>query len=151
VGTKAGLFGEDDYFTPNSVNRELMKTLFTGVDDSVKEKGKELIALSWRFYVVEQTRGRCYYKQKVITIPSWVQLKKDVDYKIWYICHEMAHAYNYINNPKTHDNHGPLFMDWLIRLCPERCIENELEYKPRHAASAGIGVKKDRFIDELGF
>jgi len=124
-----------DNFEPRSVNASLARSLFIGVDQSVKDKAKELLLLNWKIYVVNQSRGRCYYKQKTITIPSWVLLTKSTDYKIWYICHEMAHALATVK-----DNHGPAFMATLISICPKRCVEFELEYKPRNARSAGIGA-----------
>lgn len=149
-------FSGEKYYTPKNINRELMKQLFSGVDDSVKEYGKTLLDKGWRFYVVEQTRGFCIYREKVITIPAWIfHNGKSLDYKIWYISHEMAHAFCFINNPKNHDAHGPLFMAELIKICPDRCIGNELGYKPRNAASAGITekgvVKEIGFIESLGF
>lgn len=134
MGTKRDvLFGTDDYFTPNKINPEVTRQMFAGLPQSVKDYGISLVNAGWRFYCVDQTRGRCYYRQKVITIPSWAILSKKPGYKCWYVCHEMAHAYD-----KTRSNHGPEFMAKLIEICPDDCIHYELGYKPRNASSAGI-------------
>lgn len=133
----------NDYFTPKSINTILMAGLFRHVDESVKIYGKELLNRGWRFYVVNQTRGQCYYKQNVITIPAWVCSRK-IEEKIWYISHEMAHAFDVGKSV-----HGDSFMQWLIKICPERCLHYELGYKPRNARRNGIGI--DNTLDALGF
>jgi hypothetical protein len=105
----------------------------------MREHFKELKAKGWKFYVVSQTRGRCYFNIKTITIPSWV-LRADIKrpgYLAWYCSHEMAHAYAGIAA-----KHGPMFMVWLKVICPSEYQQYELGYKPMHATSAGI-VKQE--------
>lgn len=100
---------------------------------------RELRAKGWRFYVVKQTRGRCYFRINTITIPDWV-LRKDTKqsgYLCWYCSHEMAHAYAGIAA-----KHGPMFMLWLKVICPTEYQQYELGYKPMHASSAGIAKQK---------
>lgn len=144
-------FGVGDYFTPAKINRKVMSGLFKSVDDSVKLKAKALIEIGWRFYAVDQSRGRCYYRERVITIPTWVCCAPvTIDKRIWYIAHEMAHAYLHISG-KANDYHGPNFMSQLIDICPDRCLHHELGYKPRNAAKAGIQKPENKVINELGF
>jgi len=106
--------------------------LFSGVPDSVKNHARKLIAEGWRFYCVSQSRGRCYGSSRVITIPSWA-VKRQAEYKTWYISHEIAHALD-----DCLHNHGPEFMEWLKVVCPVESLHHELEYKPRNATAAGI-------------
>lgn len=112
--------------------------------------------MGYRFYVVNQQRGRCYYQDRVITIPLWLWNSTELNatlirhlnrmptdrekllYRAWYISHEMAHATNYIHNKDTLDAHGPNFMEELKAICPENAIHFELGYKPKNALAAGI-------------
>ena len=89
----------------------------------------------WSFYVVAQSRGRCYYHIKTITVPVWAfsRNKTEAGYLLWYLAHEIAHS---IAGPFA--KHGPAFMLTLKRICPAHCIHYELGYKPRNAAAAGI-------------
>jgi hypothetical protein len=87
----------------------------------------------WCFYAVNQRRGMCYYDSKVITIPVWV-FAKATSMIVWYISHEMAHAFN----DRRNQSHGIEFMRWLQLICPSDCIHHELSYKPRLACAAGI-------------
>lgn len=95
----------------------------------------------WQFFVVNQTRGRCVYQKKEITIPVWVINKKQKGEYIWYIAHEVSHAWNWINH--TEDEHGPEFMRLLKMLCPHEYQHWELTYKPRNAMSAGLSIIAD--------
>lgn len=106
---------------------------------TVVDTYKSLVRCGWRFWIVDSVRGYCSYARKEITIPLWAY-NKSAEYYTWYFCHEMAHALSPIGS-----NHGPEFMATLIRICPENAIKHELGYKPRNAASAGIGEVK--FID----
>lgn len=126
-------------FTPYKVNGQYVKLIASSSPESVKQYARTLINEGWRIFAVDQDRGRCYYREKVITIPVWV-IKIGGTKLCWYLCHEMAHAYNF--KAKTCDHHGPNFMEWLKKICPENAIEHELGYKPRNAASAGIGKVK---------
>lgn len=134
------LLSDDDIppgFTPYKISNQHTPLIASSSPESVKIHGRKLIKeYDWRIYAVNQDRGRCYYRAKVITIPVWV-IKIGGTELCWYFCHEMAHAYNFMAG--TCDNHGPNFMAWLIRICPENAIEHELGYKPRNAAAAGIG------------
>lgn len=129
--------------------------IFKNIPESVKEHARNLQAAGWIFHITEQRRGWCSVLQKTITIPTWalsaeMQVKKP-GYMIWYLAHEMAHAYDMCKHM-----HGPEFMAWLIKLCPEEYLKYELGYKPRNAANAGItmnGLAKpvDSDVGELGF
>ena len=86
----------------------------------------------WRIYVVRQSRGRCYYNIKIITIPTWAY-KRDGTYRQWYVAHEIAHAL-----AGWTAKHGQIFMSWLRAICPQDSLHHELGYKPRNASNAGI-------------
>lgn len=120
-------------FQPNKINVDGMAILFQNVPESVKNYARSLRDdRGWKFYSVNQTRGACYYREKVITIPMWA-IDKGVQYKTWYISHELAHAYD-----TARSNHGDPFMQQLKVICPSDCIHFELGYKPRNAARNGI-------------
>jgi hypothetical protein len=97
-----------------------------------------LLDEGWEFYVVEQSRGRCYFNARVITIPIWTFSKPDPEYRIYYVAHEMAHALTPRNAETRGDYHGPLFMHQFKEVCPKHLWHYEVEYKPRHAVAAGI-------------
>ena len=125
-------------FKPNMIAREHKDTLFANVPESVKNFARTLRdSRGWRFYAVSQLRGRCYYRPKVITIPVHA-IVRPIDYKTWYISHELAHAYD-----AARSNHGDPFMRELIRICPPEYIHHELGYKPRNAARNGITKPDD--------
>ena len=124
-------------FKPKSILHELKMQLFQNVPESVKAYARELQGKDWRFYAVSQDRGTCYLDAKVITIPDWVIIKRPIKEKIWYISHELSHAFD-----TSRSAHGPAFMSILKDICPEDCIEYELGYKPRNARAAGIGAPK---------
>ena len=92
-----------------------------------------LLSTDWRIHLVNQNRGRCYYRSREITLPAWM-LKRAVDYRLWYISHEMSHAFAPINAM-----HGPEFMAWLKIICPLESQMHEIGYKPKNAILAGIG------------
>ena len=129
-----GFDDEPDYFKPSMVSQEHLSELFVDVPTSVRDWAKQCIRNGWRIYTVSQRRGRCYPRQKVITIPVWViTLTDKPGKKIWYISHELAHAMD-----ECRHNHGPEFMEWLKTICPEEHLHWELGYKPRNARAAGI-------------
>ena len=100
------------------------------------EEGIKLIDLNWDFYAVNQIRGSCYYFSKIITIPSWAWNKEE-GMVIYYLAHEMAHAFL-----KKRNNHDLLFMKKFKEICPEKYQHFELTYKPRNAKRAGISEKE---------
>lgn len=110
----------------------LMLFSFILEHDYLRSHYRELKRRGWKFYVVAQSRGRCYYHDKVITIPTFAA-RAEPDYKVWYIAHEMAHAY-----AGHQAAHGPIFMMWLKIICPASSAHYELGYKPGNAAAAGI-------------
>ena len=94
---------------------------------------------------VRANRGFAHYRARRITVPSWAFSKFPMDadcnirYLTWYLAHELAHIANWDEFNTLADSHGPNFMRHLKRICPENCVEFELDYKPRNAAAAGIG------------
>jgi len=117
----------------NKIDYGASLELLEGLPVSVISQYKQLIATGWQFWIVNSRRGYCNYTRKEITIPTWAY-NRGSKYYTWYFCHEMAHA---IDAGKS--VHGANFMRVLIEICPADCIEFELGYKPRNAASAGIG------------
>jgi hypothetical protein len=123
---------------PNCLVQMSMQELFSDVPEQVKEFAREAIRNGWKFFVVDQRRGRCYYDKGTITIPLWVIQSKKIGQKTWYISHEIAH----IHAPR--DGHGQMFMRALKRICPKEFQHYELEYKPRAAIAAGISYPLDQ-------
>ena len=119
----------------------LLKLIEHAFDDIYQElKGK-----GWRFYLVDQKRGRCYYREKVVTIPVWVVMNGRVRQWVWYIAHELSHALVCeklgISRAKK-VGHGPAFQAILREICPEDVQHYEYEYKPRNASAAGLKQKE---------
>lgn len=132
-------------FNPKMINRQLMAQLFTNAPDSVKNHGRKLLADGWRFYVTNQKRGYCWAKHKIITVPAFAA-ERSLEYKIYYLCHEMAHAFDMCKH-----QHGPEFMEWFKTVCPPNLWHHEIDYKPRNAKAAGISKDSATFNEQLGF
>jgi len=123
-------------FIPKNVLRDKKAELIMGLPGTVREWAKELIGKEdYRIFVVDQMRGRCYWQDRVITIPLHA-LQKGEKYKTWYLSHELAHAYDALT--RGYSDHGEHFMEELKIICPIDCIHFELDYKPRAASAAGI-------------
>lgn len=105
---------------------------YASAPESMKIVARQLIKDGWTFQVVKQSRGRCYFKQKTITIPFWV-LKYEASKVRWYISHEMSHA---LTGP-MHD-HDDFFMQNLKRICPLEDQHWEYSYKPQAAKRNGL-------------
>lgn len=118
-------------FVPESVDVALTAALPSLVSPSVSEFVREREAAGWKFYVVIQSRGRCYYRSLVITLPVWA-LKREIEYRDWYVSHEIAHTF------AIGHSHDKLFMEALVRICPARSLYFELGYKLKAASSVGI-------------
>jgi hypothetical protein len=96
--------------------------------------GQRLLSQGWKFYAVDQSRGRCYFQRKVITIPIWA-MQKSIQYREWYVCHEMSHAVAGVQA-----KHGIAFQQVLKSLCSQESIKYELTYKAREVVRAGIAL-----------
>lgn len=117
----------------------------------IKETFFTLDSKGWQFLPVKQQRGRCYWDDKIITIPEHAFTRKDKDYLFYYIAHEMAHAIS----PRG-SQHGPEFMAAFKEICPVSLQHFEIEYKPRNAIAAGISATKQineglNELDSLSF
>jgi hypothetical protein len=97
----------------------------------------ELTKQGWQILAVDQQRGRCYYRDKVITVPIWALKSSNKGYWIYYLSHEIAHAYCGYDA-----GHGLQFQAKLKEICPEEYWHYELDYKPAFAAAAGISRKE---------
>ena len=124
----------------NSISKEGMALMFRDVPEHVKQYAR--IArdnLDWKFYAVDQSRGRCYYGSRIVTIPMFA-IHREIGYKTWYIAHELSHVFDL-----KRSNHGQPFMEKLQEICPPEFVHYELGYKPRNAAKAGI--RPNGFVD----
>lgn len=105
---------------------------------SIRDVAKACIKNGWQFRAVDQTRGRCYYNIKTITIPLWVLHKQTARARLpgfiyWYVAHELAHVLAGFSA-----QHGPDFQKTLISICPAQYMLYETSYKPQHASKAII-------------
>ena len=116
----------------NKINYGASLELLEMMPESLKNHYRHLSNSGWQFWVANQDTGFCNSADKTIVIPTWAT-KRPSDYLTWYIAHEMAHAYDMCKH-----KHGPEFMEWLKKICPNDCIKYELGYKPRNVASSGI-------------
>jgi predicted metal-dependent hydrolase len=128
---------------PNSIDMWASLEFLESMDTRIKSWYLQLSKQGWRFYITEQSRGRCQWGYRTCTIPAWV-LAFPKEKQTWYLSHEMAHAF-----AGWEAKHGPVFMDWLKKICPADCIHYELGYKPRNAMAAGIGKPKKEIEDLL--
>lgn len=125
-------------FTPKMVNHALTLSLFSialKAPDRLALAFKQVKNAGYKFYVVDQTRGRCYFVQKVITIPDWVLTKRRPEYFHWYLAHELSHAL-----AGYQAKHGEAFQRQLLAICPPESIQYETNYKRRNAARAQIAA-----------
>lgn len=129
-------------YTVKNIKNKETSFLPLMVSKCVEQHIRILESQGWVFYVVDQTRGRCYYKPRIITIPLWAT-KKSRDYLDWYVSHEIAHTYS------VGDRHGSKFMEALKTVCPEESIHYELAYKPRNASAAGISQTRRTLAEIL--
>lgn len=112
---------------------ELLEIIENSEFISIKGAYLSLAAKGWNFYPVLTSRGRCYYDQKIITIPAHAYKSKQEGYLSYYIAHEMAHAYA----PRD-AGHDSSFMACFKNICPQQYQHYEIGYKPRAATAAGI-------------
>lgn len=101
-------------------------------------------------YVTDSNTGRFRVNSMTVTVPLWAynhthkKTKDDPRYAIYYIAHELAHAWVYVNGESRDRQggddsmHGKKFYKEFKRLCPPDLWHYELEYKPQDAKRAGI-------------
>lgn len=88
---------------------------------------------SWKIVCADQKCSMCWYYCNTIVISLFATKSLRPGYVEYMLAHEIAHAF------AGHDaNHGPVFMGWLKRLCPEEYQHYEYGYKPRNARAAGL-------------
>jgi len=109
-------------------------------DVRIQQYIKDRQANGWSIYVAKHTHGWCRWTSKQLVIPYWV-LRKDIGYRTWYIAHELAHSYVTFK-----DDHGPRFMEQLMRICPKEYQMHEYGYMCKEALAAGLHVSKDMLI-----
>ena len=126
-------------FLPNKIIKGGIDKIFKIAAIETINAASDLIDAGFCFYVVDQIRGRCYFDHRVITIPAFVFGKPETNkYVSWYLAHECAHGFNFLSCHYEQDNHGPMFMQELKRICPADSLHFETGYKPRNATAAGI-------------
>lgn len=116
----------------NKINWNLSLEMFGSLNPQVQTYLRLAYKQSFKCWVVDSVRGYCNYRRKEITIPTWAYNKGN-DYLSYYVAHELAHIF-----AGSAAMHGPVFMDWFKKICPENLWHFELEYKPRNAQVAGI-------------
>ncbi len=120
-----------------------------GLKDEIETVAKELIHKAklynhlkvkvldtFRMYVCDVRNGRTSYGKKYLTVPKWAYEDKREGYFVYYVAHELAHAFSYLNG--TNDQHGKHFYHFYSKLCPVEYQHYELEYKIRNAKRFGI-------------
>ena len=100
----------------------------------------------WDIYVTHSNKGYARSNSKTCTVPVWAYTmaaaeknihKDDPRYALYYLAHELAHAWAYVNGGNIR-LHGPAFYTEFKRLCPPQLWHYELGYKSRDAKRAGI-------------
>lgn len=138
-----------------TLDKYKLKEIFEECPESVKEYARILLSHDWKIKVAKQNNGWCLVRERMIVLPEWLwvpwskeaaRLGAQPGYKVWYIAHELAHAFDFKVNGWNKDRgpHDEFFMAQLKRICPENVIHYELEYKPRLAKAAGISNPKDK-------
>lgn len=89
----------------------------------------------YQIYAVNQSRGRCRYDHKYVTVPTWAWYQ-GYDYVTYYLAHEVSHMVAKEEHGCV--GHGPDFYEVFKRLCPKHLQHYEYGYKPRLAQAAGI-------------
>ena len=82
--------------TPKQVDTDKTLLLPFSLRDhkKVKDAFDSLVSAGWKFYVTNQKRGWCKYIDKTITVPAWTyEERSGKGYWLYYLCHEMAHAF----------------------------------------------------------
>lgn len=133
-------------FTPNSVNSlqtGILNYKLGQIAHPLNNTYMDLLTMGWKFYAVQQSRGRCYQGRKVITIPMFAMLGKKDNFLTWYIAHEMAHAFTAWDAK----SHGPEFMANLKAICPVEAQHWEMTYQPREAVLARLDLSS--IVDQL--
>lgn len=129
------------------INVPLTAALIMDADESSLKAHRYanlLLHRDWEIFVVDQHRGRCYYHKKLLLIPSWAY-KKGADYANYYLSHELAHVSAIDRHGHKIAIHGKEFMAAFKSICEPENWHYELEYKPKHAAKAGIMVIPEDF------
>ena len=97
-------------------------------------------------YVTDSNNGRYRHNIKSVTVPVWAynhtasKTNNDPEYAIYYVAHELAHAWVDHDGKRDDSPHGKLFYAWFKKLCPPHLWHYELEYKPRDGKRAGIST-----------
>lgn len=95
-------------------------------------------------YVTDSSNGRYRRSIKTVTVPVWAynhthkKTDYDAEYAIYYVAHELAHAWVHAEEEDDDSPHGARFYKWFKKLCPPHLWHYEIEYKPRDAKRAGI-------------
>jgi hypothetical protein len=97
-------------------------------------------------YVTDSNNGRYRRNIKTVTVPVWAynhtasKTNDDPAYAMYYVAHELAHAWVHADGGGDDSVHGARFYEWFKKLCPPQLWHYETEYKPRDAKRAGIST-----------
>ena len=109
---------------------------------SINCHAKKLVNDGWRIFVTKQSRGRCYYRQKIVTVPNWA-FNRGMPYALHYLCHEIAHAISGCN-----EGHSANWLKTLQVICHcGNCLDNERHYKPRAVRQVVNGAGRNLTLD----
>lgn len=125
---------------PRNINEVLSGILQT----RVSERGIP-VPPGWDIYVTDSNKGYARSNSQTCTVPLWSYRHDDPDHAIYYIAHELAHAWTYVNGGDV-QLHGRDFYKEFKRLCPPQLWHFELAYKTRDARRAGIDPDPKRNI-----
>ena len=107
-------------------------------------------------YVTDSNNGRYRASIKTVTVPVWAynhatkKTNDDSEYAIYYVAHELAHAWVHADGKGDDSTHGARFYKWFKKLCPPQLWHYETEYKPRDAKRAGISTDPATNVNNAG-
>lgn len=116
----------------NLISYGATNTLLVGITPVMAQFIQDARSMGWKLYATDTSRGRCAYRERTVTVPLFA-LNRGLEYKLWYISHEVAHIF-----AGSSAKHGPEFMRNLKLICPESSLVHEIGYKPLNAVKAGI-------------
>ena len=125
---------------PRNINEVLSGILET----RVSERGIP-VPPGWDIYVTDSNKGYARSDSQTCTVPLWSYRHNDPNHAIYYISHELSHAWVYVNGGNV-QLHSRDFYKEFKRLCPPQLWHFELGYKIRDARRAGIDPDPKRNI-----
>ncbi len=117
---------------PRNINEVLSGKLQTRVSES-----NIPVPPGWDIYVTDSNKGYARSNSQTCTVPTHSYQCDHPNHVIYYIAHELAHAWVHVNGGDI-SKHGKAFYKEFKRLCPPSLWHYEIGYKKHHAVRAGI-------------